>query len=1347
MSTTLIWTNPAGGDFNTPGNWTPAQSPGTADNVEFQVSTLTSGNYFPYTYTVTGNATVATIIDAGDDVTFTGTLTSTATSSEDDALAVDEGTMTIAAGAAFTLSFPLSGNVVVGFNPTAGFASSIYANAQLTIAGSFTTYNLEVGEGTGNDFAATLLVTGSAARLNVNSAFLPPQGFSIGEEGTLEIENGATVESTGPSVGSYIEGGATALLTGPGSTWNIGTSTIVGLNTLSVGYDDTNNLTPSVLTVSNGASLTSTGGAFLFGQYGTLVLDDSVVLAGTIELDGGEIATLAVAGQALPQTITLGNTISIDASADSTLLASAQVGFDITGPLEGGGTLTIGPGGTVEIAGATSGFTGSVVIDDAAVLRLDSATALGTGPITFQTETGDTLDNAGTLLLAGGQTLTNALSLASGIGVLQIGHGDTFTLDNSVAGAGTLALAGGTFVLTDPTAELPSGGLVLQAATVVLDGSSSFDLPISFAGLGGSTLIWNVATAPTISSAGVPTIAMFAGDTIAFPDLTFTTFDINSGGTVTLLNGATAVSTFMLTGATADLRMVPFSYGGNSGDALVADAEWANAGGGAFGTAANWQDGFVPGTGDIAFIGQGVAAPYTITGGGTVAAMQVAFDTVSLTGSYDLLGSPSSEPAFTPLQVAQGADLSVAATGTVTAPSVLVGPGSSTLDVLGTLTAGSAEVEQGASLLIDGGQISLTGAGGLSLGPIPNELPPAALVISDGGSLTDATAGLALVTGMAAALVTGPASTWTTAGTVYLGSLSSAAATATLTVQNSATVSAADVNLVENGTLDLSPTAHLDGPITTGFGNGGAVNRIGAVADPGQSGTATTTLANAISLNAGDLTLAGGAGTTLDITGSLSGKSFLDVVGDVILANGANSFSAGDGLATELPFAIGGETALGTAGQSGTLEEAATGAFGAGTNTISFAAGSNDTLIVDAGVTATNTLSGFALGDTIDLRGLAFAPGASVNVNGTTVTVASGAASVTLDMVSIEAGARLVASSDGEGATPGTDIAVICFLAGTLIRTPRGDRPVETLAVGDEVLTWGGEVQPLTWIGEGRVLATRGRRTAATPVIVRRGALGENCPAADLRVTKGHGFLIDGALVPVEYLVNHRSIVWDDHAQEVHLYHLELPRHDVLVANGAPAESYRDDGNRWLFANANRGWSQPEKPPYAPVLTGGALVDAAWRRLLMRAGGVRPLPLTADADLHLRADGRRIDGARAADGAWTFRLDSVPAVLRIVSRSGAPDQLGLARDPRELGVALRAITLRQGLVCRRIAAGDARLAEGFHGFEAEGGFRWTDGDALVPGDLLAGLDGPVTLALDVAMTAQYPAIPVLSRAA
>jgi hypothetical protein len=320
--------------------------------------------------------------------------------------------------------------------------------------------------------------------------------------------------------------------------------------------------------------------------------------------------------------------------------------------------------------------------------------------------------------------------------------------------------------------------------------------------------------------------------------------------------------------------------------------------------------------------------------------------------------------------------------------------------------------------------------------------------------------------------------------------------------------------------------------------------------------------------------------------------------------------------------------------------------------------------------------------------------------------------------------------------TTGT-VGVLCFLGGTLIATPEGEVPVQQLAVGNSVLTLRGEARRIVWVGAGRVLATRGRRNAATPVIVRKGALADNVPHRDIQVTKGHSLYIDDVLIPVEYLVNHRSILWDDHAQEVKLYHIELATHDVLRANGAPAESYRDDGNRWLFWNANSGWGLPPQEPCAPVLTGGPVVDAVWRRLLERTGPRRSLPLTEDADLHMLVDGQRLDAAERVGEVHVFHLSTVPSALHIVSRAAAPAELGLARDPRVLGVALRRLVVRKGTRFRVTEAKDDRLMDGFHGFEADNGIRWTDGDATVPVDLFDGFTGPLELVLCLGGTTSY----------
>ena len=372
------------------------------------------------------------------------------------------------------------------------------------------------------------------------------------------------------------------------------------------------------------------------------------------------------------------------------------------------------------------------------------------------------------------------------------------------------------------------------------------------------------------------------------------------------------------------------------------------------------------------------------------------------------------------------------------------------------------------------------------------------------------------------------------------------------------------------------------------------------------------------------------------------------------------------------------------------------------------------------------TINDLAVGETIDLKGIA--PG-TVSYNDGEIQF-NGSDAFPLTLASGNA-PRISASSDG------TDLTALCFCFDTMIQTPLGQVKVQDLAVGDLVMTLDGHARPLEWIGTGAVLATRGRRNAATPVVVCKGALADNVPSQDLRVTKGHSLYFEGVLIPVEFLVNHRSIHWDDRAQEVVLYHLELATHDVLLANGAPAESYRDDGNRWLFRNANSGWDQPPKPPCAPVLTGGELVDSIWRQLLDRSGPRANVPMTDDPDLHLMVDGRRLDATERAGDALIFAVANRSEAVRIVSRAAVPQELGLARDPRSLGVALRQVVVRKGTKFRLVEANDPRLEQGFHGFEADNGFVWTNGDAALPTTLLAGFSGPVEIVLTVAGTTHY----------
>jgi hypothetical protein len=80
----------------------------------------------------------------------------------------------------------------------------------------------------------------------------------------------------------------------------------------------------------------------------------------------------------------------------------------------------------------------------------------------------------------------------------------------------------------------------------------------------------------------------------------------------------------------------------------------------------------------------------------------------------------------------------------------------------------------------------------------------------------------------------------------------------------------------------------------------------------------------------------------------------------------------------------------------------------------------------------------------------------------------------------------------------------------------------------------------------------------------------------------------------------------------------------------------------------------------------------------------------------------------------------------------------LARDPRRLGVALRRIMVWQGARLRLIEGADPSLGPGFHAFELDNGFRWTNGDGPLQSALFDGINGPSELELHVGCTTWYP---------
>ncbi len=405
---------------------------------------------------------------------------------------------------------------------------------------------------------------------------------------------------------------------------------------------------------------------------------------------------------------------------------------------------------------------------------------------------------------------------------------------------------------------------------------------------------------------------------------------------------------------------------------------------------------------------------------------------------------------------------------------------------------------------------------------------------------------------------------------------------------------------------------------------------------------------------------------------------------------------------------------------AGTLPAASSGdlALDAGQFYMSDTNGNLEKLTISGGQVSSSVL--FSLGNT-SVFGLA--PG----LNGLLYGVA-GTQILTIDPSTGSVTPTLNYSGQGlVGANGMTDI-IPCFCRGTQILTEAGEVAVEDLRPGDRVVTLSGTCKPIRWIGMGRDLVTPANKLAR-PIIVRQGALSDGVPHRDLYLTHGHALYLDGVLIPVEHLVNHHTILWDERAQVVEYYHVELEDHDVLLAEGALAESYHDAGNRAVFQNARRGSTAGQaKPTFAPVLHGGKVVEAVWSRLLARAGAPAAGGMTADPDLHLVIDGKRFEPESSAGGVYRFVVPQPPVgPLLLRSRAGVPSLLGQGRsDHRPLGVAIAQLTIEQERIATWFDYDQLQLREAGC-YRHEDGFAWTDGELQLPARFLPPLARPFTL--------------------
>jgi hypothetical protein len=144
----------------------------------------------------------------------------------------------------------------------------------------------------------------------------------------------------------------------------------------------------------------------------------------------------------------------------------------------------------------------------------------------------------------------------------------------------------------------------------------------------------------------------------------------------------------------------------------------------------------------------------------------------------------------------------------------------------------------------------------------------------------------------------------------------------------------------------------------------------------------------------------------------------------------------------------------------------------------------------------------------------------------------------------------------------------LCFLSGTLIATPAGERRVEELAAGDLVAAADGEARPVLWIGQRTVVTAFADQLRSYPIRVAAGALAEGVPARDLYVSPDHALLVEGVLVQAGAMVNGTTITRvQQPGERFTYYHIELEDHTLVLAEGVPAETFVDNVTRRRFDN------------------------------------------------------------------------------------------------------------------------------------------------------------------------------------
>lgn len=240
----------------------------------------------------------------------------------------------------------------------------------------------------------------------------------------------------------------------------------------------------------------------------------------------------------------------------------------------------------------------------------------------------------------------------------------------------------------------------------------------------------------------------------------------------------------------------------------------------------------------------------------------------------------------------------------------------------------------------------------------------------------------------------------------------------------------------------------------------------------------------------------------------------------------------------------------------------------------------------------------------------------------------------------------------------GNRVAMVpCFVAGTRIATPGGEVPVETIHAGDLVLAGNGAARRVRWVGRARHAAEALRADPQLrPVRIAAGALGlaagAPTPRRPLLLSPQHAVLLRSRhgdiLVPAVALVDGETITRCSPRAGVTYVHIELGSHDVVLAEGALAETYLAGSadSDLLFEKPRQPAGSTTSKPCRRRVESGPAILALRRSLGMDGRAHAPAPMTLDGNLERAA---MVNGVLRIEG-WAINRSApqTPVLVEIL---------------------------------------------------------------------------------------------------